>query len=141
MSADNQQHGAMLESAMMVFETASRRTGRTSRLIEYVQNGDQIVCLNVDDKRRLEQLLRQARKTGVRVIVHADMGRPPMYSVGTAPEGRTFFEHRWLDEYWLNVIRSAKDDLYHFSRAMSKTWPEAPERTSFEPNRRQWLVD
>jgi hypothetical protein len=123
--ADPYGHAAAAVAGMEMFELGARRTGRTSRLLEQVQDGDRIICLD-RDRRLLEQQLRDVGKT--RVSVGSCPPDPALLlkKFGTMPRGRTFVDHEWCRAYFALAVCEARRDLATLLAAMSKTWPDAP---------------
>lgn len=124
--ADDCGFGAIARTAIVMFDTSRRGAGRTHRMIERLSDEDQVVCPNEQIARYVRDALKRAGKPGTRVLV-VDPRRSPLESAGTAPRGRTFFEHTWVFEYYLAVLGDAERHLEGFARAMSKTWPQAPD--------------
>lgn len=115
---------AAAKAGLRMFEACSRQSGRTMRMIERVTEDDQIVASTEREATRIRQLLKAARKPKVRVHV-VDPSRVPMSAgVGTAPHGRTFFEHSWVLQFFERRMEGAERDLEIFQRETSKTWPE-----------------
>lgn len=115
--------GAAASSALILYEMTQRGSGRTARMIERAQDGDQIVCANGRECDRIFRLLAKARKSNVRVFVVNE--NHPLSRMEPA-RGRTFFDHGWILQHFENALKLAARDLEHFQRATSKTWPEAP---------------
>lgn len=113
-------------SGLNLFEVTQRASGRTSRMLERVTDDDQIVFSNEREKSRVERLLKKSGKMKVRLYV-VDPKRVPMELVGTAPRGRTFFDHSWSREFLMHRIHQANHALGVFQRETSKTWPESPD--------------
>lgn len=124
-AADPSGHAAAALAGIEMFELGARRTGRTSRLLEQVQDGDRIICLD-RDRRLLEQQLRDMGKS--RVSVGSCQPDPVLLlkKFGTMPRGRTFVDHEWCRAYFALAINQARQDLAKLLAAMSKTWPDAP---------------
>lgn len=110
---------------LRVFETSSRGSGRTMRMIERARDGDQIITHLSKEAKRLESLLRKAGKKKVRVYVCGPDCNP--MEIGRANAGRTFFDHSWMLMHFEQALHNADRDLECLQREMSATWPEAPE--------------
>lgn len=61
--------GSAAFAGVRLFEETQRGTGRTSRLIERVKDGDAIVVISREQADLHRRLLRDARKKGVSVLV------------------------------------------------------------------------
>lgn len=117
---------AAAQSGLQLFEIASRQSGRTARLIERVGQYDQIIVPNSQMADEIRRRLRLAGKQTVKVIM-VPPNTNPLAHVGTAPLGRTFFEHEWIRCRIAQAIAGAADDIDAMQAAMSKTWPKAPD--------------
>jgi hypothetical protein len=126
--ADPSGHAAAAIAGMELFEISSRRSGRTSRLLELVQDGDRVICHDERHARLVKQQLRDRGKVAV------DVGHAPpcrdglLRRFGTMPKGRTFVDHEWARQFFAAAIDEARGDLTKLLTAMSKTWPDAPEQ-------------
>lgn len=120
-----------------MFDGLSRASGRTTRLVERVEDGDQIVCPTTGIANHVSRMLHDAGKKKVRVF-SVPVSSVPMSRVGTSPNGRTFFDHTWVSDFLLCRLNEAKADLNVFSREMSKSWPDVPQE---EPSRQLEYMD
>jgi len=126
-------------AGLNMFETTMRGSGRTSRMIERLTDNDQLIVATPKERERIERLLRKAGKSKVRVYAVEPTAHPLRY-VGTAPAGRTYYEHTWVYAYFTASIVAAARELTSFQREMSKTWPEAPDLTpQTEHMIREWV--
>ncbi|MEA3389638.1 MAG: hypothetical protein U9R64_10270 [Pseudomonadota bacterium] len=95
--------GPALKMAALTFMQASRRSGRTSRLIERALDGDWIIVGKDEESRRLEIRLREAGKKGVRVRRFSPSYDGVQRLIQNRPaDGMVHFDHSWLEQYWLN---------------------------------------
>lgn len=96
----------VLRSALTAHEQASRQTGRTTRLIECVRDGDLIVTVDEHRAGLLQGLLRDAGKLGV--LVRAErVSDQAAYVTCQRAKGRVFFDHRWQYAALTGVLREA----------------------------------
>jgi hypothetical protein len=112
--------GAAVRSMLTVYLTSSRRTGRTLSMVESVKDGDRIIFTNSLEAGRVKRLL-QERKVDVECRVMA-VHENPLSKFGTA-QGRTIFDHTWVEEYYAREIEEAMNRLDHLERAMSGYGP------------------
>lgn len=125
-SSDEYGFAAAAMVGLHVFETSARSTGRTLRLVERVTDDDVIIVPSAQMARDMERRLRDAgKKTKVRVV---EPGENPLDRQGTMPRGRAFFEHEWVRQHFMRTIEHGVHTLDVWQKAMSKTWPEAPEQ-------------
>lgn len=109
--------GAAVEGAARVYFQSARRTGRTTSLLESLKDGDRVCCATGAEAQHLE---RQCRERGLQVQV---ITLPPnlAYSIfdrGT-PEGRTIFDHGWVERYYMGALEHARAELDHLQREAS----------------------
>ena len=117
---------AAAKTGLKLFEASSRGSGRTSRLVERVTDEDQIVAPTREVSDYIRHRLKDAGKKTRVFTIPVDRFNPEH----RAPNGRTFFDHTWIEQYIRQSICRAEDDLEAMQRAMSKTWPEAPKPDS-----------
>jgi len=108
-------------TGLRVYEQAARRSGRTMRLLEQVQDGDRIITTNVEAD-RIRRELGQMGKHRVEVVALSIDADPRRYS--TLPRGRTFFDHMFVHAFMVRACEDAAGYLDRMQAAMSKTWPE-----------------
>ena len=91
---------------------SARRTGRTTSLVESVKDGDRICFACNTEARRVEQLLRE-RGVQVACIVVDPKSPQDIFGYGTS-QGRTIFDHDWVEQYYLAAIEHASVSIDHF---------------------------
>lgn len=123
--------GAALQMAAEIHRHASRRTGRTERLIACVKAGDTIVVPSQVVQRSVEHKLRAFRGAKHGVIVRIAAARDPYRLCelrGTAG-CRTWFDHTWVEEFLKHSIEGAVAHLENVDAAINldaDTVPVAP---------------
>lgn len=103
--------GNAVRGALEIYFRSARRSGRTTALIEHLQDGDRVVFLN---QKHAEHFQRQARQLGKEIEIavcpvndlHRIMDRP-----GSA--NRLFLDHSWIEEFYLHKMDQAAE-LLHF---------------------------
>ncbi|MDH1336802.1 hypothetical protein N5D77_22055 [Comamonas thiooxydans] len=109
--------GAAVLASIRIYMQSARRTGRTTSLVESVKDGDRICFACSEEARRVEQLLRE-RGVQVACIV-VDLESPwEIFGSGTS-QGRTLFDHGWVEQYYLSAIEHASSSIDHFQREAS----------------------
>ena len=88
---------------------SARGTGRTISLVESVKDGDRICFACNKEARRVEQLLRE-RGVQVACIVVDPKSPQDIFGSGTS-QGRTIFDHGWVEQYYLAVIEKASFNI------------------------------
>ena len=109
--------GAGLLGAANIYFNSARQTGRTTSLIESVKDGDRIVVRNQREeyclKRRLEE---RGLKVDVLTIAPATLEK--LFEHPT-PQGRTIFDHQWLEDFYNITLESAVKSLDNMQRDLS----------------------
>jgi hypothetical protein len=109
--------GAGLVGASHIYFQSGRRTGRTTSLVESLKDGDRVVCAGRREAMHLDILCRE-RGLKVECIV-IDPSRPREIFQRSTSEGRTLFDHSWVEQYYLNAIERCGKELDHFQRESS----------------------
>lgn len=104
----NRLHEAM-GMALRMYEQGARRSGRTTRMIDQVRDGETVVCLNASHARHVQTALRERGLAKVRVFTCApDMGE--FVSTTAGVRGRIHLEHCWVHEWYsAAIIRATRE--------------------------------
>lgn len=109
--------GAAMRGMAQAYFISARRSGRTASLVESVKDGDRI-CFA--DPREAERVRRLCLERGVNVecivISPSDPGR--IFERKTS-EGRTLFDHAWVEAFYLAAIERAGADIDALERESS----------------------
>lgn len=106
-----------LRSMVECYFITSRQTGRTASLLDSLRTGDRVVCLDSREAHRLRRLCME-RALKVEVLVVAPDRAHELPSYGPA-QGRTLFEHTWLEEFYRRAIKRAGEQIDELQRRMS----------------------
>lgn len=109
--------GAAMQGMALTYFQAARRTGRSTSLVESVKDGDRVVFINAEHTRHFERLCR-GRGVSVECIV-VPPTNPEKLSEYPTSQGRTIFDHCWVEEYYRNAITRAQEDIDHLERQTS----------------------
>ena len=109
--------GQGMKGITNVYYQSARQTGRTTALVESVKNGDRICFLNAKEAERVKRLCRN-RGVEVECIVVPPKSPDKLFDRGTS-EGRTIFDHSWVEAFYANAIERAAQDISHFERESS----------------------
>jgi hypothetical protein len=109
--------GAALQLALRMYVQGARQTGRTTSLIESLKDGDRVVCLDNREAKRLEGLCRE-RRIKVKCVAVSRHDAESLFHSGT-PEGRTIFEHTWIEAFYEMTLRRAAEQIDHLERELS----------------------
>lgn len=104
---------AALGMAQRIFSHASRRTGRTERLLHRAGAGDIIIVPTEQEARRLRLCLRELGKEAVTVAV-VDVRRMDRSLGMRRAKGEVHFSHDWIEawvEFELATMRPRLDSL------------------------------
>lgn len=96
---------------------SARRTGRTTSLADSVKDGDRICFASSGEARQMERLLRE-RGVRVECIVIDPVNPLEILNRGTS-QGRTLFDHGWVEQYYLAAIEHASSSIDRFQRDAS----------------------
>lgn len=107
---------AMMGAARVYFQS-SRCTGRTISLIEAVKEGDRICFTTEREARRVVHLIK-GRGITVDYIVVDPKHPDRLFERGTG-QGRTIFDHSWIEEYYLHGIDCMQQEIDHFETQLS----------------------
>ena len=109
--------GAAMKAMALNYTYSARRTGRTTSLVESVKDGDRIVFAEQHEAKRVQRLcLERGVKVECIVIDPRDPGR---VMERKQPEGRTIFDHSWVESYYMRAIELAGDTLDRLEREAS----------------------
>jgi hypothetical protein len=116
---------AVLGSVNTYFQSA-RRTGRTTALLESLKPGDRIICATSKEADILRRMIRE-RNLDVRCIV-VPPSVPDKLFEHSMSQGRTIFDHTWLEQYYLARLKRMAQDIDHL-QTQSSGYGEAHHRT------------
>jgi GAF domain-containing protein len=109
--------GAAVRAVVRVYVKSARRTGRTTSLVESVQDGDRIVFDDHREATRVEKLLRargvQVECTVLRVDRAGELFTKPPSA------GRTIFDHTWVERYYEQSIDLCQMEIDRLQRETS----------------------
>ena len=109
--------GAALQLALRVYVQGARQTGRTTSLIESLKDGDRVVCQEWREANRLEQLCKE-RGIAVKCVAVPPHDARSLFHSGSS-QGRTIFEHTWVEAFYEMTLQRASEELDHLERELS----------------------
>lgn len=109
--------GAAVDGAVQIYLQSARRTGRTTSLVESVKEGDRIVFVDSREAERVNRLCLE-RRVNVDCIVIDPKYPERLFERGTS-QGRTMFDHSWVEQYYLAAISRANSDIDHLEKQAS----------------------
>jgi hypothetical protein len=109
--------GQAIKGMALTYFAASRRSGRSTAMVESLQGGDRVACLTAEEAARL---LRLCMRRGVQAeFIVIDPARPEIvFERGTA-KGRMIFDHSWVEAFYMRAIEQATRDIDHLQREAS----------------------
>jgi len=109
--------GAAIHAAAFIYTQSARRTGRTTSLVESVKDGDRIVF---SDEREALRVQRLCAERGVQVECRVVNPKTPdrIFEMGT-PQGRTIFDHSWVEQRYMMAIAYTMREIDHLEREAS----------------------
>jgi len=113
--------GAAMLAAVGMYQQSARKTGRTTSLIESLKDGDRVIFA---DQRQADLFDLHVRERGIkvecRVVDPKRAGRAMEF--GTA-EGRTLFDHVWVEQLYIHRIQGAGQELDELQQALTGEGP------------------
>lgn len=109
--------GAAVQGAAQVYMSTARRTGRTTSLVESVKDGDRLCFSNAREAGRVKRLC-QERGVEVECIV-IDPRQPEGTPERGTAQGRTIFDHSWVEDYYVLAIERAGREIDALERLAS----------------------
>lgn len=109
--------GAAMKGMALAYCSAVRRTGRTTSLVESVKEGDRIVFADEREATRVGNLLLD-RGVAVNCVVASTQSPEEIFDRGTS-EGRTIFDHGWLEQYYQRGIDAMAGKIDRLERESS----------------------
>lgn len=109
--------GNAVQASLTTLFQACRRTGRTTSLIESLRDGDRVIACNDQHARYLRGLLAQ-RNLKVEVLVIQPKDHHMLWEHPTS-EGRTLFDHPWIEQFYQQAFEDAQKHVDHMQRESS----------------------
>jgi hypothetical protein len=101
--------GAAMRGMANVYFIQSRRSGRTISLINSLKGGDRVVFT---DERHARHAQLLAKERGIELdYVIIDPRTPGSIFERASSQGRTIFDHSWVEEFFLHRIDEAIRDI------------------------------
>lgn len=121
--------GNAIKGVVEIYFRMSRRTGRTTQLMECLQNGDRVVCTNTREANLISILCDQKGLENIRTVV-IDPKNPWTYFTSNmgypASKSRLFFDHVWIEEYHKHCVEIAQNDIQKWSERFSSDTIDTP---------------
>jgi hypothetical protein len=109
--------GQAMRGMALAYFTTSRRSGRTTSLLESLKDGDRVVCASTQEA---ELLVRKCRDYRLKVAcIVIDPKHPEDLLQHGTSEGRTVFDHTWVERFYLNSLEATNRAIDTFQRETS----------------------
>ena len=127
--------GQALRGATNVYFMSSRATGRTTSLVNSVKDGDRVYFKTPGEKDRVQRMMTER---GVKVDCRVLDVRDFHWAIERGPcTGRTIFDHSWVEEFFLNRLDQAIEELGYLQERLSNA-PPPPETSRARLERDKW---
>ncbi len=126
--------GNALKAGFGIYFNGARRTGRTTHLLNNLNDGDQVICLTARAARHLEHL---AKEKGLSIkVTYCHPKRINDIYIGRKLKcnGRTIFDHEFVEE-WHNLnLTNSINTLDHIQSELSgRDTPEFERHYTYNP--------
>lgn len=115
---DEYGYGAAASCGLKMFETCSRGSGRTQRMIERLADGDCVIVATAQFGEYIRGRLRDAGKNKVKVVV-ADPRRDPFETLAGTIFGQVLFDHTWVLAYHEMMLNDATTSFDRLREALA----------------------
>lgn len=123
--------GTAMRAVTSVYFQTARRTGRTKSMVESLKNGDRVVFADRREANRISVLCRHSGLDVECIVV------PPatceLLMECNQSRGRTLFDHSWVEQFYMDAIARAQQDIHQFQVRLS-----APDALPIEPQRQTY---
>ncbi len=109
--------GAAVKGALNIYFQAARHTGRTTTLLESLNDGDRVYFANSRDRRYFKNKC-MARGLNIECI-DIPVKHPDRVFNHSTSQGRAVFDHQWVEEYYLHQIEKCQQDIAHLEKESS----------------------
>lgn len=119
--------GAAMQAAAEIYTHSARRTGRTTSLVESVKDGDRIVFSCARESARVQRLCAERGVKVDCIVIDPETPRK-IFEFGT-PQGRTIFDHSWVESRYIMAISKTMQEIDYLEREASG-YGEAHRKTA-----------
>lgn len=111
--------GAALAANARVYFQSARRTGRTLSLVNSLKDGDRVVFTSEREGRRVKKLCAE-RGVTIEIVVCAPCKPERLFSrPSPSSDARLIFDHIWVEEFYLQTLQCAADDIDKLQKELS----------------------
>jgi len=109
--------GQALKGAALIYFRSARQTGRTVSLVESLQNGDRVIFTNSREADRVKRMCFE-RNIEIDTMLVDPKSFERVFNREPS-QGRTIFDHSWVEEFYLNSIERCSKEIDHLQRETS----------------------
>ena len=110
--------GNAIKGVVHSYLSGARRSGRTTSLIESLKTGDRVCFTSNREAERVRQLCGE-RGVQIQCIVCDPKDPQRIFQFAPSEEGRTLFDHSWVEQYYLQAIDDLAESLDKLERESS----------------------
>ncbi|MGH1371168.1 MAG: hypothetical protein ACRBBW_03975 [Cellvibrionaceae bacterium] len=118
--------GAAVYGAARVFFRTARGTGRSTSLLESLKHGDRVIFKDSKEAERFRRLASE-RDLDISCIPISPSSPHKIFDYPPS-EGRTLFDHSWLEDFYLSKIEGCESEIDRLQRE-SSGYGEAHQKT------------
>jgi hypothetical protein len=102
--------GNAIRGGVHIYFSGSRQTGRTQSLVNSLKDGDRVIFTTHQEAKRVERL---ALDRGITISCAVINPKTPetIFEHATS-QGRTIFDHSWVEQFYANAIEKAASDIF-----------------------------
>ena len=101
--------GPALQGVARAYFCGARQTRRTTRLVDSLRDGDRVVFANENHAEHARRLCRE-RGVNVHCVVIDPNNLHCIFGIARS-NGKTMFDHAWLEAYYLLALKRAESDI------------------------------
>jgi hypothetical protein len=130
--------GAAIQGSVRCVLIAGRRSGRTTSLVESLKDGDRVIFLDPREASRVKKLCLE-RGVKIESLVTELCEPDSLLQCGTG-QGRTLFDHAWVEQYYLKAIERAQAEIDFVQQALSGYGPAHRETRRRAEEMARWQL-
>ena len=104
--------------AVETYFRAARRTGRTTSMLDGLKNGDRVIFATHQEAKHAEKLFKENNQD-IQCVVAKPESPDLILIIGGISQGRTIFDHGWIEKFYINRINQCGKDIRYFEIQMS----------------------
>lgn len=118
--------GTAIESAVEIVRVCARAAGRTTLLLDLLQDGDCVVFGEQENGRQFHHACMHRGLKNIRIVISDPREYYRVHEKLRMEKGRVFFDHVWIEKYYAHAFAEAK---YYLDKLHTVVNPEKEEST------------